>query len=202
MPVYRYRADFLIADQISDYVDGPIVVGRCGPSIFQDVTADVSSKSDLDQYMHYHGWVFVQEDPDEDPEDKATSDFVRVITHAITLPDLNAGGVGPSVNFDVSSVLPEDARVLRAEVICNEAISGPSIVSALGSLQATTDDEGSMLNGIDLLVPGSKAPPGKNPYTSRGLQQLQLKITLAGSTFTDLTAGDLTVNVYYSRTRL
>lgn len=110
-----------------------------------------------------------------------------------------AGGVLTSI-FNVGSPLPSPARLLSAEVITNTALAGVLLTSALATVQGGSDAAGSIVASASSLATGTNGAVGTNPYPTRSGQQITLRVTLIGINLSALTAGDITVNLFYAPT--
>lgn len=116
----------------------------------------------------------------------------------VTLANLQAKGAVLTATFNVGSVLPANARVLGSDVIITQAFAATGLGTALISIEATADSAGSLVVGASGLTTGTKAPPGTNPYMSRGGQQITCTVTTTVANLNALTAGAFTATILYA----
>lgn len=127
----------------------------------------------------------------------ASTTVIQKLTQNITKTNLNAAGGSPAT-FNIGSVLPANAKVLGAEINVTQALSATLLIAANATIQGTGDSVGSLISSVSVMSAGTFRNGGSNPYLSRGGQQLTLIISLTGASFSALTAGALTVNVFYT----
>lgn len=123
---------------------------------------------------------------------------IKKLTQSVSLSILQAAGGVLTATFNVGSSLPADAKVLGAEIVVSQVLAGIGLSAAIGTVQGSTDLAGTLITGVSLLSIGTVGGNGVNQYLSRGGQQITLTITLTGIFFSALTAGTLTVNVFYT----
>jgi len=70
MPVYRYQLFSVNINKLLQTVPGPLTLNQTGPFVCVDITADATSKADLDEAMNLDGWDYLATDP-TDPPNKA-----------------------------------------------------------------------------------------------------------------------------------
>ena len=73
MPVYRYQYTMFNATRLAMQVPGVIVEGSAGPSVYKDITANTSSKDDLDNYMAEQGFTYISTDPATTPAQQGSA---------------------------------------------------------------------------------------------------------------------------------
>jgi hypothetical protein len=96
------------------------------------------------------------------------------------------------------TTLASNQRLLGAEVVVNTALAGNT--SDHITLQGGTDSAGSIMASQDIFTSaGTFAPPGSQPYQSRGGQAIKATIT-GGSALSGLSAGNITLNFYVATT--
>lgn len=63
--VYRYRWKGIVPERVDRHIDPafPITLLGTGPYVMIDVSADDSTKSELDEVLAFASWEFVEEDP-------------------------------------------------------------------------------------------------------------------------------------------
>jgi len=80
MPVYRYKFSGVDINKVKNQVPpadaSSISSGYIASLVVWDVTAPSTSKDDLDNYMETLGWVFVETDPSNTPQEAADSEIV------------------------------------------------------------------------------------------------------------------------------
>lgn len=123
---------------------------------------------------------------------------IHSVSQAVKLADLQGAGAVTLAVFPLFSPLPADAIVLGCEQNVRTPFTGPALAAATSTLEASVDTAGSLLLAASALTGGFKAGIGTNPYQTRGGQQLQTTITVAGLVFSALTAGQITYTVFYA----
>lgn len=117
----------------------------------------------------------------------------------LNLAALQAAGAVLTNAFNVGAVLPANARVVGAEIVVGSALNGSiGFVSAVASVEGAGDAAGSLIAAASVATTGTKGGIGTNPYLSRGGQQITTTVTLVGINLSALTAGSLTVNIFYT----
>lgn len=101
--------------------------------------------------------------------------------------------------FNIGSVLPANARVLRHEVDVVTTVTGGTLSAVHITLQGGSDSAGSIQGSTDVFTAGGYLTvAGSNDYATRGGQQLKATLTSASDTLANATAGSLVVNIYYA----
>jgi hypothetical protein len=119
---------------------------------------------------------------------------------------LNAAGAGNVHTFDIGAALPTNARLLSTEVDLVTNFAAIGITQANVEVGDNVLSTNNLLQNIDAVA--TPAPflfgyglgfNGANQFPSRGGRIIQATITLdAGINFSDLTSGELTVNLFYA----
>lgn len=130
-----------------------------------------------------------------------------MVLHAnipVSLATIQAGASGTA--FNIGPVLPGNARVLATGINVATPLSGGGATAVTASLATSADaafptnPKGTLIAATTVFT-GAFTPiavPGSNPYQSRGGQQLQMTITVTTGTQPGLTAGVLSVDVFYT----
>lgn len=115
-----------------------------------------------------------------------------------TLAQLQALTSGTA--FNVGVPLPPNARLEQAEINVTTALSGGGATAVTMTLQGGSDAAGSIIASTSVFTGGPAviATPGSNPYAARGGQQIKATITNTGGTMATLTAGALSVDLFYA----
>lgn len=117
---------------------------------------------------------------------------------AITLAQIQATTSGTA--FTISPAMPANARLFEAEVVTTQTFAGGGVTAVTASLSGGTDANGTILGtGATILTAGAiNGAVGSNPYQQRGGQVIKMVITNTGGTNATLTAGTLTVDLFYT----
>lgn len=123
----------------------------------------------------------------------------NVLRMNVPLPLATIQAQASGVAFSVGAPLPANARVVGEAINVATALSGGGLSAAVMTLQGGTDAAGSMIASTSVFTGGSAqiATPGSNPYPSRGGQQIKATITATGATLAAITAGVLSVDIFY-----
>ncbi len=119
-------------------------------------------------------------------------------SQTVVYTDLTAFGAVSNATINVGAALPSNSRLLGAEINTTIALDGTGIVSAVASVQGSTDVAGTIITGASVMATGLVGINGTNQYLSRGSQQIQVKVVVTGITLDALTAGSFTVNLFYA----
>lgn len=116
----------------------------------------------------------------------------------ISLANLQGAGSVTASTFNIGAALPANARLIAGEVSVTQALNGAGIVTAVTTVQGSGETAGNIVASADSLTTGLKASVGSNPYLTRGAQQITATITIVGLNLSALTAGSVTVNLFYT----
>lgn len=128
----------------------------------------------------------------------AVASAIQRQSQTISLASLQSIGALAIATFNIGAVLPANARILGTEISVVQALVGLGLSAAIATIQSSGDVAGSLVAGAALLSTGFIGGNGTNQYLSRGGGQITAIITLIGTLFSSLTAGVLTVNIFYS----
>lgn len=126
---------------------------------------------------------------------------LNLVLHAtIAIPLATIQAQTTAVSFNIGPVLPANARVIDTEVNVLTALSGGGLSAATISLSGGADAATSLIGATNVFTgaPTPGAAVGTNPYPGRGGQQLKATITSTGAALSAITAGSLTVDVFYT----
>jgi hypothetical protein len=90
-------------------------------------------------------------------------------------------------------------RLIAAEIEVVSALAAPGLTDAHVSLGNAATPQRIISSSPIFGVTGFFALPGTNPYQSSG-GPIELTVTLVGATMAALTAGELMVNLYFTKT--
>jgi hypothetical protein len=124
-----------------------------------------------------------------------------MILHAtIAIPLATIQAQTTTVAFNIGPVMPASARLIDAQINVLTALSGGGLSAATMSLSGGTDAVTSIIGATNVFTgaPTPGAAVGTNPYPGRGGQQLKATITSTGAALSAITAGVLSVDVFYS----
>jgi hypothetical protein len=123
----------------------------------------------------------------------------EIVRYSIPLSLATIQAQASGTAFNIGSVLPTNARVIRHEVDVVTQVTGGSLSAVHITLQGGTDSAGSIQGSTDVFTAaGYFTVAGSNDYATRGGQQLKATLTSVGDTLADATAGSLVVNIYYA----
>jgi len=136
----------------------------------------------------------------------SVGDGVQRQTTVFTLAELQAAGATLQNSFSAAAALPANARVLCAEIQVNTALTAAGLASAYGYVQSGapyTIQSAAGVNDIKLfsVTAGALFPADlatHDVYPSEGGLTMAFLITLVGADFNALTAGQITLNVFYA----
>jgi hypothetical protein len=130
----------------------------------------------------------------------ANTGIILHATIAVPLATIQAGTSGTA--FNLGPVMPANAKLLDAQINVLTALSGGGATAVTASLSGGTDAVTSIVGATNVFTgaPSPGAAVGTNPYPGRGGQQLKMTITVTTGTQPGLTAGVLSVDVFYSIT--
>jgi len=111
----------------------------------------------------------------------------------LNLATLQGAGNTSSGDFPIGSPLPSDCIVLGVTVTVSTALAGPGLVSASATVGLAPDSPRLGQAAADLMTVGV--------YDDGG-QRYLASVVLHGCTLQDLTAGQITVFVYYDQFKL
>jgi hypothetical protein len=102
--------------------------------------------------------------------------------------------------FNVGVPLPTNARLDAAEINVLTPLSGGGATAVTAALSGGTDTAGSIITATSVFTGAQAviATPGSNPYAARSGQQIKMVLTDTGGTLAGLTAGSLSVDIFYS----
>ena len=102
--------------------------------------------------------------------------------------------------FNVGPVLPANTRLVDYNINVPTPLSGGGATAVAITLQGGTDAAGSLIASSSVFTGALAviATVGSNPYPSRGGQQLKATLTDTGGTLAGLTAGALSVDLFYT----
>ena len=123
---------------------------------------------------------------------------VQVQSTVLNVGTFMSAGAVQTASFPLGDKLPANARFMGAEIVVETGLTGLGFAAGTVTVEAAGEAAGSILGATDALTLGTKATPGSNPYASRGGQQLQATVSVTGVSLAALTAGALTVNVFYA----
>lgn len=123
---------------------------------------------------------------------------IQILTQNITTANLQAIGASANGTFNIGSALPSSSRVLGAEINVTQILAGGLLSAALITVQSSVDTAGSLISSTSVLTTGLYSGIGTNKYCSRGGHQITANIILTGLLFNALTAGAITVNIFYA----
>jgi hypothetical protein len=129
---------------------------------------------------------------------QAVSTAIQRLTQSISTADLQALGAIASGSINIGSALPTNARVIGVEFNVSQALAALGLSVAIATVQGSADLAGSLMASTTLLGTGYFGGTGTNQYLTRSGQQLTITFTLTGALLSALTAGALTVNVFYA----
>src|SRR5580658_4454785 len=85
--------------------------------------------------------------------------------------------------FNLGPVMPANAKLIDAEIICTQAFAGGGVSNLQASLQGGSDSAGSIVaEGAVYTLNEINGAVGSNAYQTRGGQQLKMTITETGGT--------------------
>lgn len=115
----------------------------------------------------------------------------------VPLATIQAGTSG--VAFNVGAALPANCRLVDSDINVLTPLSGGGATAVTASLQGGTDAAGSLLAATTVFTGAAaiNGQIGSNPYPSRGGQQLKMTITVTTGTQAGLTAGHLSIDIFY-----
>jgi len=119
-------------------------------------------------------------------------------TVALTLAQIQASTSGTA--FNVGVPLPTNARLIASEINVATALSGGGATAVTASLSGGVDAAATILSAQSVFTGAApvNAAPGTNPYAARGGQQIKMVITTTTGTNAGLTAGVMSVDLFYS----
>lgn len=126
------------------------------------------------------------------------ANLVLRYTVALTLAQIQATTSGTAFNIGVP--LPANARLLASEINVATALSGGGATAVTAALSGGADAPASILAAQSVFTGAApvNATPGTNPYAARGAQQIKMVLTTTTGTNAGLTAGVLSVDLFYS----
>lgn len=122
------------------------------------------------------------------------------LRYTVALPLATLQTFTSGTAFNVGFPLPANARLNAAEINVLTPLSGGGATAVAMTLQGGSDAAGSIIASSSVFTGAAAviATPGSNPYTARGGQQIKATITDTGGTLAGLTAGSLTVDIFYT----
>jgi hypothetical protein len=129
--------------------------------------------------------------------------LVQSVVIALPLATIQAETSGTA--FNIGAALPTNARLDAVELNVLTALSGGGLSACHATIQnSVPETAGSVLASTSVYtgaaaVNGSPgAALGSNMYPSRGGQQLQMTLTAVGAALSAITAGSLSVRLFYT----
>lgn len=125
-----------------------------------------------------------------------------VVKGAVNMNVAAIKAAGAVTTFQYTLVtLPNPGKLLRIEVLVNTILAGTGLSTSLLTLEGGSDAVGSLVGSVSTQTTGYKAGGASNPYISRDGQALKMSLTITGGTLklSGLTAGDITVNYWYTQ---
>lgn len=134
----------------------------------------------------------------------ANSKGGEIIHQQTILPLAALQALTSGTPFNLGAALPVGAVVLGYDVNVQTLLSGGGLSAATLTLQgavATGDAAGALMASQNLFAgAGLKTGVGSNAYPNRGGQQIQGTITATGAAMAAITAGAITIDLYYAIT--
>jgi hypothetical protein len=124
-----------------------------------------------------------------------------VVMHAtLSIPLATIQAATSGTAFNIGPVMPANARLIDAQVNVITAVSGGAISAATLSVSGGADAVTSIVGATNVFTaaPTPGAAVGTNPYPGRGGQQLKATLTTTGGAPSTATAGNLSVDVFYT----
>ncbi len=110
--------------------------------------------------------------------------------------DLTAAATSQAIN--IGSPLPPDAVILGREIRLATAFSGGTVSACTVSIGGTSAT--AIVNAESIFTGATtakKGTDGANPFGRLGGQQLTATITTTGDNVVNLSAGSMTIDIYY-----
>ena len=122
------------------------------------------------------------------------------LRYTVALPLATLQTFTSGTAFNVGFPLPANARLNAAEINVTTPLSGGGASAVTMTLQGGSDAAGSIIASTSVFTGANPviATPGSNPYTARGAQQIKSTITVTAGTMAGLTAGVLSVDLFYT----
>lgn len=122
------------------------------------------------------------------------------LRYTVSLPLATIQTFTSGTPFNLGVPLPASARLNAVEINVITPLSGGGATAVAASISGGTDANGSIIAASSVFTGANPviATPGTNPYTARGGQQLKMLLTDTGGTLAGLTAGSLTVDIFYT----
>ena len=103
--------------------------------------------------------------------------------------------------FNLGPALPANANILSYDINVVTPLTGGGETGTTATVQNTGETAGALIASTQVTSgspTGRHLSAGSNPYAMRGGQQLQMTLTATGGTLAGLTAGSLTVDIFYT----
>lgn len=122
------------------------------------------------------------------------------LRYTVLLPLVTIQAQTSGTQFNLGVPMPASARLVATEINVLTPLSGGGATAATMSLQGGVDAAGSILAAQSVFTGASlvTATAGSNPYAARGGQQLKATLTATTGTLAGLTAGSVSVDVFYT----